>query len=366
MTSVSEIYNFLCEIAPLKLAESYDNPGLLVGDSDVKVTKAMLSLDVTSRIAEEAKSFGAQLVISHHPVIFNPVKKILAHGATSAIWKLAGNSISAICMHTNLDAADGGVNDALAFALNLADVTGFNDGKTENYKKVVVFVPTPYAEKIRRAMAEAGAGKLGNYDGCAFETHGSGYFRPLAGANPFIGESGKQEKTDEVRIEAVCAPEDVNRVISKMIKVHPYEVPAYDVFEDEAVCKKYGIGRIGQLEKTEELKDFAKKVKRLLGAGCVKVTDAGKPVKRVAVCGGAVDEQIIENASKAGADTLVTGEMKHHLYYAALERELNIVEAGHFATETVILPTLEAKLAEKFPDVVFQIAKGNREPYYVV
>lgn len=366
MATVSQIYNYLCEIAPLWLAESYDNAGLLVGDPKSNVKKAVLSLDITADIAKEAHDTDAQLVISHHPVIFKPIKKVMANGATSAVWNLVKMSLSAICMHTNFDTANGGVNDALAAKLNLVDVKRLSDDKVMNFKKVSVFVPESHAEKVRKAMAEAGAGRLGEYDGCAFETRGNGYFRPLSGSNPFIGETGKLEKVDEVRIEAICAPQDLKKVITEMLKAHPYEVPAYDIFDDESVCEKYGIGRIGRIQEPKSLREFGQFVKEALGAQCVKLTDSGKEAYNIAICSGAVDEDIIANAAQAGADTLVTGEMKHHLYYFAKDMQINVVEAGHFITETVILPVLKEKLEKRFPDVEFIIAKCNVEPYYVL
>ncbi|HEX2937634.1 MAG TPA: Nif3-like dinuclear metal center hexameric protein [Ruminiclostridium sp.] len=366
MATVSDIYNYLCEIAPLRLAEDYDNPGLLVGEPDSSVKKALLSLDITSETAKEAETGGAQLIISHHPVIFKPVRKVVSSGPASVVWNLAKRSISAVCMHTNLDTANGGVNDVLAQILDLSDIKILSDDIIINFKKVSVFVPDSHAEKVRLAMARAGAGKLGQYDGCAFETEGKGYFRPLQGAKPYIGESGKPEKVNETRIEAICAPQILNNVISEMLKAHPYEVPAYDIFEDEAVCEKYGIGRIGTLKQELPLREFATRVKKKLDTCCVKVTDAGKIAKTIALCSGAVDEEIIMKAAKAGADTIVTGEMKHNLYYTALNYNINVVEAGHFATETVILPSLKQRLENKFPGVIFEIAKGNVEPFYVV
>lgn len=366
MTKVSDIFDFLAAAAPLELAESYDNPGLLVGDPDAEVKKAMLSLDISSKTAEEAAQAGAQLVISHHPVIFHPVKSVLAKGRASAVWSLAKNSLSAVCMHTNLDSANGGVNDVLAGVIGLSDVKLLSKNRTEHYKKITVFVPESHAEQVRAALAKAGAGKLGNYDGCAFETSGSGYFRPLEGANPYIGENGKYEKTREVRIEAICPLRSLKNAVRAMLKAHPYEVPAYDIFDDEAAADEYGIGRIGSLARETPLRKFAESVKSSLGTCCVRVTSSGRQAYKIAVCSGAVDEEIIERAADAKADTLVTGEMKHNLYYTALEAGINIVEAGHFATETVVLPELKVKLESGFPGVSFDIAKANREPYYAV
>lgn len=366
MTTVSDIFNFLNEMAPVSLAEDYDNPGLLEGNPHCEVKKALISLDITPLTAEEAANGGAQLIISHHPIIFKPISSVLSEGSTAAVWKLAQFSLSAICMHTNLDTANGGVNDALAAVLKLSNVSKLGSFKSRHYKKISVFVPMDYAEKVRGAMADAGAGKLGAYDGCAFEVQGKGYFRPLEGANPFIGKQGKYECVDEIRIEAVCAPDKVKKTVAAMLEAHPYEFPAYDVFDDEAISVDYGMGRIGLLSGAMSLKDFAEKVKSALSSACVKVVDSGKTAHKIAVLGGSADSELIKLAKNAGADTLVTGEMKHNLYYEAMEAGINIVEAGHFSTETVVLPVLKEKLSEAYPDVSFKIAKSNREPYYSV
>lgn len=366
MTTVNDIFDFLNEMAPLCLAEDYDNPGLLEGKPDCEVKQALLSLDITPETAEEAAKNNAQLIISHHPVIFKPIRSVLSVGGTAAVWKLAQLSLSAICMHTNLDTANGGVNDALAAVLKLQEISKLGNFKSRHYKKISVFVPLDFAEKVRGAMVQAGAGKLGAYDGCAFETQGKGYFRPLEGANPFIGKQGKPECVDEIRVEAVCAPEKVKKVAAAMLKAHPYEVPAYDIFNDEAISVDYGMGRVGLLCGAMPLSDFASYVKSALSSACVKVVDSGKTAQKIAVCGGSADSELINLAKKFGADTLVTGEMKHNLYYEAMEAGVNIVEAGHFATETVILPVLKEKLSAAFPEVFFEIAKSNREPYYSV
>jgi dinuclear metal center YbgI/SA1388 family protein len=366
MTCVNEIFKFLTDFAPLELAESFDNPGLLAGDPKSEVTKALLSLDITSAAAKEASERGAQLVISHHPVIFKPLRSVLCTGVSAPVWNLARFSLSAICMHTNLDTANGGVNDTLARAVGLEQVKNLCNTKIKHYKKITVFVPDEFAQKVRLAMAEAGAGKLGEYDGCSYETDGHGYFRPLAGAKPFIGEQNKPECVNEKRIEAICAPDKVKAVVSAMLDAHPYEVPAYDIFDDEAVCDKYGIGRVGILPESVSADIFAKDVKKALSTSCVKVVDCGKKVHKVALCSGATDEELIMRAAEIGADTFLTGEMKHNLYYTAIEAGINIIEAGHFATETVVLPILKEKLTAAFPQVCFEIADCNREPYHTV
>lgn len=363
MTNVDSIFKYLNEIAPTRLAESYDNPGLLVGDKNKEVKKALLCLDITSACVIEAKEMDAQLLISHHPVIFSPIKNVLSDGATAPVYKLVKNDISAICMHTNLDRADGGVNDCLCDAVGLKDITKIGETIRENYKKIFVFVPVGFEKKVRVAMANAGAGKLGEYDGCAFETSGNGYYRPLEGANPFIGSVGKFEKADEVRIEAICEPSKVKAVIKAMLESHPYEVPAYDIFDDEAVSNNYPIGRLGSVKDKMTVAEFAEKVKLSLNSSTVKYVTTNDKVLKVAVCSGAADEEFIEDAKNAGADTVLTGELKHHMYNLAAELGLNVIEAGHFATEAVVLPNLAKRLKEQFSDADFLIAANSREPY---
>lgn len=365
MPTVKEIFGYLNAKAPVFLAEDYDNPGILAGEPEREVSSAALTLDITAEAAKEAAKAGAQLVISHHPVIFHPLRAVLASGVSAPVWQLARLGLSAICMHTNLDAANGGVNDALASVLGLSEIEKLGELKREHYKKLVVFVPREHADKVRGALAAAGAGKLGAYDGCAFESQGSGYFRPLSGSHPFIGENGRTEKVDEVRVEAVCPPEKVENAIEIMKSAHPYEVPAYDVFDDEAVSETFAMGRLGHVPE-QKLTVFAAMVKSALESSCAKIVDCGKKVSAVAVCGGAADSRLIAAAAGAGADTLVTGEMKHNLYYEAREVGLNVVEAGHFATEAVVLPVLCKELTAAFPKTSFKIADCCREPYSAV
>lgn len=363
LTTVGAIFEFLCSVAPLSLAESWDNCGLLCGEKNKPVRKALISLDITSAVAREAYEKGAELIISHHPVIFKPLSAIREG---SAVWTLANRSLSAICMHTNLDLCAGGVNDALAERLSLARVHLLDEAGRVYYKKIVSFVPAPYADSVRLAMAEAGAGKLGNYDSCSFTAAGNGHFRPLEGSHPFIGKQGETEKADEVRIEAVCPANRAEQVAAAMLRAHPYEVPAYDIFTDEALYDAYGLGRAGDLPEKEKLGDFAGFVKERLGCSGVAVCDARKDVYHVAVCSGAEDGTMIEAALRAGCDTLVTGEMKHSSMIEALERGINVVAAGHFPTENVICPKLKEILASRFGEVSFEIADTNKDPMKTV
>jgi dinuclear metal center YbgI/SA1388 family protein len=364
MIIASDIYGFLKKIAPLEFAESYDNPGLLAGDSQRQITRVLIALDITKELCKEADCKGAELVISHHPIIFKPVSSVLKNGVTAVLWELVNRGLTAICMHTNLDIAPGGVNDTLAQVLDL-NKTGclLVTGKSA-HKKIAVFVPDEYAGKVRAAMAQAGAGRLGNYDQCAYETEGTGYFRPLEGANPFIGEVDSGTSVKENKVEAICAAEDVEAVIAAMRRVHPYEEPAYDIFEDSAVSEARGIGMLAELKQAMPLNDFAHFVSGKLSAGGVRVCRASDDVRRVALCSGAWDDELTLCAQQGGADTILTGEIKHSAMLLALSLGLNVVAAGHFATENVICAKLAQTLGAAFSDVAFEVAQSNQDPSY--
>lgn len=366
MVTVQTIYEFLNGLYPVWLKEDYDNVGILAGDRNAPLQKALIALDITGAVIDEAARSSAELIISHHPIIFKPVKSVLAGGKTSALYQLIHHSLSAVCMHTNMDMANGGVNDVLADVLELRNFRILEVTESSHYKKITVFVPAGYEDKVREAMARAGAGKLGNYDGCAFAAKGDGYFRPLENANPFIGKQGVFEKTDETRIEAICAEKDLQNVLKAMIEAHPYEEPAYDLFDDAAVQEHYGIGRYGDISDQMNVDKFALFVKNRLGCTGVKVVNAGVQVKVAAVCGGADDGNMIDSCLQKGADTLVIGEMKHSSKIEAMEAGINVIEAGHYATENVICTHLQKILSSEFPQLDFAVAKANHDPAYFI
>jgi len=361
-----EIYDFLKIIAPLMLAESYDNPGLLVGSGQQQVNKALVALDITSDVCLEAVQKDAQLVISHHPVIFKPVRAVLREGETAPLWQLVNNSLTAICMHTNLDSAAGGVNDALAEALGFKKPSVLLVRGVKNYKKVAVYVPRAYAQAVRQSIAQAGAGSLGAYDSCSFETEGIGYFRPLEGAKPFIGQVGSVEQVSEVKLEAICAPSITNNVVEAIKRVHPYEQPAIEIFDDESNSEAYGIGRLALLSHTQELEAFVRFVTKSLLSGGARFASAGRKVSSVAICSGAWDAELTVEAVLKGADTILTGEIKHSDILAALDCGLNVIAAGHFATENVICPVLASKLSTEFPDVRFEVAQSGKDAMFYI
>ena len=337
----SEIVKIVEDFAPLRLAEEWDNSGWQLGDPCVQTDKVMLTLDMTAHVMEEAASCGAGLVISHHPMFFKGIKNIrIDRPEGSLIAGLLKNDIAVYAAHTNLDSAAGGVNSVLAEKLELTGVENLLPGVAEKMYKLTVFIPVSYIDQVRAAIAGAGAGWIGNYSDCAFQVKGVGTFRPLAGTNPFIGRTGELEKVEEFRLETIVPENRKKTVLAAMLKAHPYEEVAYDLYPLANQAPGYGLGRVGSLPEEVILSDFAKLVKSVLQIDTVRLGGAqGKPVRKVAVCGGA-GASLWKQALSKGADVYVTGDIKYHEALDMTAAGLNFIDAGHFSTERIILPVL--------------------------
>ncbi len=360
MASVGEIYGYLDRIAPFKLQEKWDNSGLLAGDKQQQVARCLLALDITNDVVNEAVTSGARLVISHHPVIFDAVKSVTAQ-SEPVVYRLIKHDISAICAHTNLDIAQGGVNDVLAQALGLRRVKGLKNINTDEYFKVVVFVPKKNAEEVKRAMAAAGAGAQGNYTECSFEVTGKGMFRPGEHAQPFIGKLGTVKEVREARIEMICPKSRLSSVIATMKKAHPYEEPAYDIFINHALKDSVSMGRVGVLEQAMTAEEFAAFAAQRIRAKGVRYIKGSAPIKTVAVCGGS-GGSYLSAAIAAGADAYVTGDVKHNVFVDAKNQDFTLVDAGHFATEMLAVSALKNRLQNQFSDVEFILGRSSVEP----
>lgn len=347
--TVKDILAAVDAIAPFRLTMDFDNTGLLVGDPDAPVQSVLLALDCTDPVIEEAKRQNANLIISHHPVIFKGIKRVTAD---SVVWKAIRSDISVISAHTNLDIAQGGVNDCLAQKIGLSQLRGLTVTNSEAFDKVIAFVPESHAAAVHQAMTAAGAGTIENYAGCAFFTHGEGSFLPLEGADPYLGTVGEVEKAKEVRIEMICPKAKTKAVVAAMKAAHPYEVPAYDIFEDRGIVSEESLGRVGELCEPLSAKELAQQVKDALGDTAIRYTEGKQPIQTVAVCGGAGDSEL-ESAIRCGAQALVTGEAAHHIFIEAAHRGITLIEAGHFHTEAVVLDSLCQRLMEKFPEIKF-------------
>ena len=356
--TVGEYRQAIDALAPFSLTQSWDNTGILIGSPARRVERALVALDATAPIIAEAAEVGAQLIVAHHPIIFQGLKYIPEH---SPAYRAIRADIAVICAHTNLDIAAGGVNDVLAALLDLRDTEVIETTQTSPYRKVVVYVPTENAQAVYAAMAEAGAGQQGNYAGCAFFSKGQGCFTPLHGASPAIGKVGRPESVDEVRLEMLAAPDDIPAVLRALKSAHPYQEPAFDIFETGWGAVRQGIGRTGSLPQPFTPAGLAAYVKQKLEPSALRYIPGTGEITRVAVCGGA-GGSFIEQALAVGAQALITGEAKYSQLLEAREMGLTLIESGHYATEAVVLPGLVHKLKAALPGADIRRASACDDP----
>ncbi|MBU9712078.1 Nif3-like dinuclear metal center hexameric protein [Bacillus tamaricis] len=316
--------------SPKKYAMEGDKIGLQIGTLNKHVKKIMIALDVLESVVDEAIELGVDLIIAHHPIIFRPIKALRtdqAYGRT--IEKLIKNDITVYAAHTNLDVADGGVNDLMAEAIGLENTEVLVETMEDPLKKVIVFVPEEQAPAVREAIGNAGAGHIGNYSHCTFNTAGTGTFKPGEGTNPYIGEQGKMEYVSEVKVESVFHASIEKKIIRAMLKAHPYEEPAYDIYDMGNSGKTLGLGRLGELPDEMTLEKFANHVKKVFDVKGVRVVgDLTRPVKKVAVLGGD-GNKYVSTALFKGADVFVTGDLYYHVVHDAMMEGLAMVDPGH-------------------------------------
>lgn len=366
--TVKDIEKIIDEIAPKKLAWDKDNVGLQVGSPEMPVHKILLTLDLNEEIIEECINKNIDLIISHHPLLYSPLKSINSNDIRGKlIYRLINNSISLISAHTNLDFTKFGVSYALAEKLELKNIRVLKPAESF-MKKIVVFVPVDYVEKITDSMAMAGAGKIGEYDYCSFRTSGIGTFKGSNFSKPFIGTPGEFEKVEEVRLEMIFPEWKLKDVINAMRSTHPYEEPAYDVYPLDNELSEYGAGAVGEYETPISVKKFLQVVKDNLQCEILKYVDNGfDKIKKVAVCSGKGNDLIID-ALSINADAFVTGEIPYHDFHQ-FEGRLILVEAGHYETEVVVLETLakllKLRIAELKESIQIVISNKIKNPIKV-
>jgi dinuclear metal center YbgI/SA1388 family protein len=356
MPALSDVVSLLHGWYPPETADSWDAVGLVHGDPGQPVGKVMFAVDPTLEVAQEAAAWGADLLVVHHPLFLKPVHGFAAttpKGRTLAT--LAGASCALLTAHTNADQAIDGVSEAMAHALGLTGITPLVPAPTLAMDKLTVFVPAPDAEAMRAALADAGAGRIGDYDTASFSTPGTGRFRPLAGANPTIGTVGDVEAVAEERVEVVLPRGLRSAVVAAMMATHPYETPAYDVVElADPGLTETGTGRIGDVAETT-LGEFAATVAAALPATAHGVRVGGDPdrvVRRVALCGGAGDF-LLDAVARTDADVYVTSDLRHHPAGEFLEKGgPALLDVAHWAAEWTWLPVVEARLRAALDDTV--------------
>ncbi len=346
---LKEIIKQMETFAPSHLAEEWDNVGLTIGNKNNQIKKILVALDVIPEVIEEAIQIGANLIVTHHPMIlFQKIKNIQADTALGKkIYALIQNNISAYCAHTNLDIAFGGTNDVLAKIAGLENIKILQETSHEDLKKIVVYVPQGYEENVQQAMCDAGAGFIGNYSHCSFAAEGIGTFLPLEGTNPFLGKQNTLERTKEVRLETIVPQSFCSVVLEAMKKAHPYEEPAYDVYTVEQKGKCYGIGRIGTLKESMTFEEYSIFLKKQLSLDKIRIVgEKKKKIQTVALCTGSGVE-FMEQAKKVGADAYLTGDIKFHEAQRAIEMGLCVADVTHYASEVIIVPVLKQFLEQK-------------------
>ena len=358
---LKEISAFLERYAPLMYQESYDNSGLQVGDYSMELTGALLTLDVTEELMEEALEKGVNLVIAHHPVIFEGVKSLTGKNMSERVIMTAiKNDIAIYAAHTNIDAVSNGVNGKICEKLELENCRILEPLESV-LKKLVVFVPLSHAEKVREAMFENGGGQIGEYDNCSFNMEGKGTFRGGEHTNPFVGEKGSMHTEEEVRIETIFPSHEKGRVIGAMLQAHPYEEVAYDIYPLENKFKKVGMGMVGELKKEMSEEEFLQELKKIFSTGCIKHTALlGKKIKKVAVSAGA-GSFLLRKAISSGADIFVSGDFKYHQFFDA-EGRIIIADIGHFESEQFTRELFYELLTKKFPKFAVHLSDVNTNP----
>jgi len=359
--NLSEITSFLNSRIPLSLQESYDNCGLLIGDSDAAITGALICLDVTGEVLDEAVEKNCNLVIAHHPLIFSGIKNLTGQtGIEHLVIRAIKENIAIFALHTNLDNHYEGVNHQLSSKLGLLNPEILRP-MSGMLRKLVTFCPASHAGIVRDAIFNAGAGEIGNYNNCSYNSQGEGTFRALTGANPFVGELGKLHTEPEVRIETIFPAYLENSVISALKLVHPYEEVAYDIYPLANKHNRIGAGMIGTLPEAVEAEKFLMNVKEILQTGCIRHTNLkNKKVQRIAVCGGS-GSFLIQDAISCNADIYITGDIKYHDFFIPGNRMI-LADVGHFESEQFTKDLIYTLLKKKFTTFALFISGTNTNP----
>ncbi|PTN08538.1 Nif3-like dinuclear metal center hexameric protein [Mangrovibacterium marinum] len=358
---IAEITRYLESIAPLAYQESYDNAGLLVGKPNDEVEKALICLDVTEAVVDEAIGGGFQLIIAHHPLIFGGLKKLNGKNEVErCVMKAIKNDLAIYAAHTNLDSVHGGVNSKICQKLQLKNCQILAPVKGQ-LKKLVTFIPLEQADQVKQAIFKAGAGHIGNYDSCGYSVPGTGSFRGNQSTTPFVGEPGKLHQEPEVRFETIFPAALQGAVISALLQAHPYEEVAYDIYSLDNAFEQVGAGMLGELETPISELEFLQFTKKQFQCELVRHSPLrGRKVKKVAVCGGA-GSFLTRQAIGSGADIFITGDMKYHQFFEA-EGKIVIADIGHFESEQFTKEVFYELLTKKFPKFAVRLSAVNTNP----
>lgn len=354
---IAEIEN----IAPPALQEHYDNSGLIVGHPSQEIKAALICLDSTEAIIDEAIAKNCNLVIAHHPIVFSGLKKFNGKNYIErVVMKAIKNDIALYAAHTNLDNAYNGVSYKMAEKLGLKNVSTLQP-KKELLKKIVTFCPVAHAEAVRNAMFSQGAGHIGDYSACSFNTEGTGTFKGGENSQPFVGSANKMHFEAELKIETVVYAHQLPRVINAMIDAHPYEEVAYDVYPIENKALQIGSGVVGELPSPMNTMDFLTTLKTTFKTDCVRHTATLKEtVSKIALCGGS-GSFLLSDAIQSGADVFITADFKYHQFFDA-ENKIVIADIGHYESEQFTSELIYDILIKKIPNFALHLSEKNTNP----
>ena len=358
---IKEITDYLEGLVPLSSQESYDNCGLIVGNPEEEVSGVLVSLDCIEESVDEAMRLGVNLIISHHPIVFRGLKKMNGKNYVErTILKAIKHDIALYAIHTNMDNFFYGVNHEIGERLNLKNLRILLP-KPSVLTKLVVFVPTESEDVVANAMFQAGAGRIGNYSECSFRSLGTGTFLPLGEANPVVGKVGELHRESEIRLEVLVSNHILNKVVSAMELVHPYEEVAYEMYSILNTNQDEGAGMVGELETSVDERVFLNSLKEIFNCGMIRHTKLmGRQIKRVAFCGGS--GSFLLNAAKSErAEIFITGDFKYHEFFDA-EDQIIIADIGHFESEQFTPNRIQAILTKKFTNLSVLLSGVNTNP----
>lgn len=349
--TIGKVAALMEELAPLGWAESWDNVGLQLGDPGRTVERLLVALELTHGVAEEALQSRAGLVVVHHPPIFKPLRALRLDTPTGArLERLIKADIGVYAAHTNLDQAPGGTNDTLAVLAGLTEWAVLEPAGEERYLKLAVYVPRGHEEAVRQALAEAGAGHVGNYSHCTFQAAGTGTFLPLEGTHPYLGEQGRLEYADEYRLETIVPERRAAAAVKAMIAAHPYEEVAYDLYPLANPGQVRGHGRLGRLDQPTTLGAMAARLKEKLGLTHVAVVGHPEKLVTTVAVGAGAGGSLVRTAARRGADLLITGDVKYHDAMDAADAGLGVIDVGHYGSERIVVAPLAAYLRRRLAD----------------
>jgi dinuclear metal center YbgI/SA1388 family protein len=345
--NVAQVAQIMEQWAPSWTAEPWDRVGLLAGNPKAEARKIWVALELDKELLKKALAAKVDLLLTHHPPLFKPLENLrIDNPQTNRLIQAVAGGLSLFAAHTNLDAAVGGVNDALADRLGLIDTMPL-EKINKGLVKLVAFVPEQDLESVKDALFKKGAGHIGQYRECAFTTLGEGSFFAPEGGNPYVGRPGAKTRVRECRLETVVRKDRLSAVISELYEAHPYEEPAFDLYELKQGPSGFGLGRVGYLPTPLKGKEFLEMAGRSLGATCG--TFAGRipeKVDKVAVLGGSGGD-FIDRAASSGAQVLVTGEAGYHQGEKAWDLGICLLVLGHFQTEEVVVLPWATQLAAR-------------------